>query len=187
MFLSPKGLLLMAIVIAFALLGAVGMSQTAVSQGPVKPVKNDGVSVVNLTSGTPVDTGDEFEQVPISLNGASDYTFTQKAGEVVELVATAEISRSPDMKFCDMAVFVYDENTQVGVNLMEASERGGVPWPYSGTNGFAARATDRTIVLKAAAQEMDGCDKEVEGEVQEELEDTYTVEELDISLITYRD
>jgi hypothetical protein len=139
---------------------------------------NDEVTVVNL-SGGPVSTTDNAVGVPIPLNGASSYTFTQKAGTAVQLIATTEIDDS-DATFCAWHVIVYGDKLQARID--GATEKGEVG-EGSGIGGLAAPATDTQITVQALVRELDQCDQEVEGIADE---DTITVESLRVSVITLR-
>jgi hypothetical protein len=139
---------------------------------------NDEVTVVNL-SGGPVSSTDENVDVPIPLNGAPSFTFTQKAGQAVQLIATPDFDDSA-ATFCDWVVIVHGDKLQARID--GHTDRGEVG-EGSGIGGLAAPASDTVITIQALVRELDGCDEEVEGVADE---DTITVNSLQVSVITLR-
>jgi hypothetical protein len=178
---SARNILVLALALGVVLSG--GM---AVAKDPTDKAASDEVTVVNLSSSEAVQTTTEFELVPIDLNGAATYAFTQEAGTALELIATAVVTHGDHTMACDMDVFVWDEATNDGLRIQRASDRGEIGWGGSEMAGLAAPVTDRQIVLSAAARESEGCDQEIEGVPQEYLDDTWTVHSLDVSVITLR-
>jgi hypothetical protein len=139
---------------------------------------NDEVSVVNL-SGGPVNTTGNNVDAPILLNGASSFTFTQKAGEAVQLIATADVDDS-DATFCTWVVIVHGDKLQARID--GATEKGEVG-EGSDIGGLAAPVANTEVTIQALVREIDQCDQEVEGI---DDEDTITVNSLRVSVITVR-
>jgi hypothetical protein len=148
----------------------------------------DEVTVVTLTGG-PVDTTSPNEDVTIPLTSGSDtFTFTQKAGEAVEVIATFDVSSQAT--FCNMVAFVYgvDLPLQARPQFDFKSEAGELG-EGSAIGGLAAPAEDREVTLHAIARELgsgsgdgSGCDEEVEGVADS---DTWSVG-VTVSVVTLR-
>lgn len=138
----------------------------------------DEVSVVNL-SGGPVSTTDNNVDAPIPLNGAATFTFTQKAGQAVQLIATPDVDDSA-ATFCAWVVIVHADKLQARID--GHTEKGEVG-EGSGIGGLAAPASDTVVTIRALVREIDECDQVVEGV---DDEDTITVNSLRVSVITLR-
>ena len=129
-----------------------------VAKPPSEKPGQDEVTLVTLTGG-PVDTTTSGEQVPIPLNGAATFVFTQRAGEAVQLILT--VDATGPATFCDMAAIVYGEGIPLGARVDVFSNKGEVG-EGSGIGGLPAPATDTIVTLKAIAMESAGsCDQAV--------------------------
>lgn len=158
----------------------------AVTGGAVagNKIDRDEVSVVTLTGG-PVDTTEPNEDVPIPLTeGSDEFTFTQKAGEAVEIIATFDVDSS-QATFCNLTAFVYgiDLPLQARPQFDFKSEAGELG-EGSAVGGLAAPAADREVTLRAIARENDGCDEDA-GEGETEFSDTWSVS-VAVSVVTLR-
>jgi hypothetical protein len=159
----------------------------AVTGGAVAADKmnKDEVTVVNLTGG-PVDTTAPHEDVTIPLTDESDeFTFTQKAGEAVELIATFDTDSS-QATFCGMTAFVYGVDLPLQARpVFDFKSEAGELGEGSAIGGLAAPTEDREVTLRAIARETeDGCDEDV-GEGETNLSDTWTVS-VAVSIVTLR-
>lgn len=144
------------------------------------------VTLVTLSGSTSTTSPEAYETGdPILLNGQATYTFTQAAGEAVQLIASVIAVANP-ATFCDVTTIVYGQSGGVllplGARVDYFSNRGerGLG---SDVGGIAAPATDRTITLRAIAFEGQGCDTVVEGV---DDEDTWDLT-LTVSVVTLRD
>ncbi len=145
-------------------------------------INKDEVTVVTLRGG-PVDTTESNVDVTIPLTeGSDEFTFTQKAGEAVELVATFDPDSS-QATFCNMTAFVYgvDLPLQARPQFDFKSEAGELG-EGSAVGGLAAPTADREVTLRAIARENDGCDEDV-GEGEQDLSDTWSVSVV-VSVVT---
>lgn len=110
-------------------------------------------TLVNL-SGGPVTTTSPNTDVTIPLNGQATYSFTQKAGEAVQVIATfdADAGTGPSgASFCNLLLMVYGDKIQARYDVKsEAGELG----EGSAVGGRAAPATDTTVTLRAIAREL---------------------------------
>jgi hypothetical protein len=145
--------------------------------------KNE-VTVVTLTGG-PVDTTEPNEDVAIPLTDESDeFTFTQKAGEAVELIATFERDDS-QATFCNMTAFVYGVDLPLQARpVFDFKSEAGELGEGSAVGGLAAPTEDREVTLRAIAREGEGCDEDV-GEGETNLSDTWTVS-VAVSVVSLR-
>lgn len=174
-------------VLAVLALAVVAMAGSAVA---ADKIDKDEVTVVTLTGG-PVETTEPNAIVTIPLTDDSDeFTFTQKAGEAVQLIATFDVFT--EATFCNMFVFVYADDLPLQARPQfdfksEAGELG----EGSAMGGLAAPMEDQEVTLHAIARElgdgygtdgMKGCDQEVEGVSDS---DTWTVS-LTLSIVTLR-
>lgn len=158
----------------------------AVTGGAVaaNKIDKDEVTTVTLTGG-PVDTTEPNADVTIPLTDESDeFTFTQKAGEAVEVIATFDVDSS-QATFCNLTAFAYgvDLPLQARPQFDFKSEAGELG-EGSAIGGLAAPAADREVTIRAIARETDGCDQDV-GEGEEDLSDTWTVS-VTVSVVTLR-
>ena len=140
---------------------------------------NDEVTVVNL-SGGPVSTTDNGVQVPIPLNGAASYTFTQKAGQAVQLIATADVDDTGG-SFCSYVVIVHGDKLQARID--GSTEKGEVG-EGSGIGGLAAPSADTSVTIQAIVMEIDQCDEGLPE--PSNGPDTIIVNSLRVSVITLR-
>lgn len=157
------------------------MTGGAVAAGKIN---KDEVTIVTLTGG-PVDTTEPNADVTIPLTDDSDeLTFTQQAGEAIELIATFDADSS-QATFCNMTAFVYgvDLPLQARPQFDFKSEAGELG-EGSAVGGLPAPETDREVTLRAITRETDGCDEDV-GEGETDLSDTWTVSVI-VSIVTLR-
>lgn len=165
------------------------MTGGAVAAGQKIP-KDDEVTVVTLTGG-PVDTTEPNDDVPIPLTESSDtFTFTQRAGEAVELIATFAVSE--EATFCNMVAFVYGADLPLLARpQFDFKSEAGDFGEGSAVGGLAAPLEDREVTLHAIARELnggygegetEGCDEPAGGP---DDSDTWTVS-LTLSIVTLR-
>lgn len=174
-----------------ALLALVFATTGVAAAKPADKVDKDEVTLVTLTGG-PVDTTVPNEEVPITLNGESTFSFTQKAGEAVQLIAEAALVETAGVGECGVDVIVYDslnvdpEGRTWGTRSSAFRERGDFGEGTTDIDGLPAPASDRTVTLTAFARETDGCDEtslcETEGDCEE---DTWSVS-LRVTIVTIR-
>lgn len=145
-----------------------------------------GVTVVNLAGG-PVDSttwsSDGSSDAVISLNGSTTYTFTQRAGQAVELIITADVDESA-ADFCEWAVGVVGAGGEpLAAWVWGGTERGEVG-EGSGIGALAAPAADTVVTIRAFVREVDFCD-EVDGDNDANVivDDTITVTSLRVSVV----
>lgn len=169
-----------ALIVAIVALGfaASGGAQAApnANRGEVTVVTLSGSA--STTSPSAYSTGDI-----ILLNGASTFTFTQAAGEAVELIAS--VDAGGDVTLCDVTTIVYGESGGAGLPLgarVDISSDKGERGEGSDVGGIAAPGADRTIVLKAIAWEGSSCDG---GEGGDAGSDTWNIA-LRVSVVTLR-
>jgi hypothetical protein len=155
----------------------------AVGKPATEPPGGNEVTLVTLTGG-PVSTTTPGAQVPIPLNGESTFVFTQKAGEAIELILTANPS-GDTATFCDMAAIVYGDGIPLGARVDLFSNKGEVGLG-SAIGGLPAPATDTIVTLKAITMESsEFCDGEVPGEPGPADTDTWTVS-VRVTIVTLR-
>lgn len=113
-----------------------------------------GPKMITNLSGGPVATTSPNADVTIPLNGQSTYTFTQRAGEAVQVIATFDVDGGTGpsaASFCNLLVMVYGDKIQARYDVKsEAGELG----EGSAIGARAAPAADTTITLRAVAREL---------------------------------
>jgi hypothetical protein len=119
----------------------------------------DEVTVVTLTGG-PVQTGAADQEVTIPLNGASTYSFTQHAGEALQLITRVDADKGTS-SFCEISTYVFDtvgsssnnNGGTMGTRVDNATDRGGPGFGLADISGLPAPASDTTVTLRAFTQE----------------------------------
>ena len=177
---------------AFVALVVLMLAATATIGASSKPIADkDEVSIITITGG-PVDTTTQGAEVTIPLNGQDRFVFTQRAGDVVQIVTavTADPNTAPGTSgFCDMTAIVYDDGTNIGTRADFSTNKGEYGEGGAGITALAASATDRTVTLTAFAREdFDFCDEDLydnDGLLFDSGPDTWTVS-VKVSIITVR-
>ncbi|MEX2099968.1 MAG: hypothetical protein WEB19_01005 [Acidimicrobiia bacterium] len=118
----------------------------------------------------------------IPLNGQPSFTFTQLAGEAVELIATVDADPGTST-FCGVNTIVYGDGIPLGARVDLFTNKGELG-EGSDIGGLAAPASDRTVTLRAFTRELDGCDQEPP-ELEGDGPDTWTVS-VTVTVVTLR-
>lgn len=177
--LRPSPALIVAVI-------ALVFATSGVAHGAPRPNRGE-VTLVTLSGSTSTTSPDAYPTGdPILLNGDSTYTFTQAAGEAVQLILSVDVVATTTATFCDVTTIVYGESggdsLPLGARVDYYSEKG-ERGEGSNVGGIAAPATDRPITLKAIAFENQSCDTVVEGV---DDQDTWDLT-LTVSVVTLRD
>ena len=152
-------------------------------------------SEVNLvTFAGSADTTGPHVQETILLNGQPSYTFTQLAGEAVQLIASVDAIPNP-ATFCGVTTIVYGTTTDgaddgsepdllpLGTRVDLHSNKGELG-EGSDVGGIAAPAADRSVTLQAITRETDMCDADPPHE-EVDADDTWNVS-LSLTLLILR-